>query len=129
MTTPYNVFIGKKLSSLMSSRGITQNELASKLGTRQDKISRLCRGYAKIGQEEITKIVKLYNLPSDYFAVKNKQEAFGDELEIDWHLFFCDVFCKTVAHRRSEIALLRSKLAEKEKEIEIILEFVKKLKK
>lgn len=70
-----NKFIGSRIKYYRESRGITQDQLADKLGTTRQTISRYENGNRKTTQDVLFDLSKIFNVKvNDFFPEKNSED-------------------------------------------------------
>lgn len=67
--------IGQKIKSLRKSRGLTQTELAEKLGLRCSTVSGYETGYRTPKVRELESIAKFFGVGLDYFGIASQDEV------------------------------------------------------
>lgn len=65
----------RRLTTLVNGRPMTQFDVCRKIKTSQAKYSQIERGLTKPSPDEEKKLVKMFNLPEDYFDDEPEQEA------------------------------------------------------
>ena len=65
---------GNILKSLRKKRGLTQEEVADKIGATKITISRYESNQRKIGGENLVKLAKLFNVTPEYILSGNENE-------------------------------------------------------
>lgn len=68
--------IGNKLKALRVGRGLTQQQLADKLGCNRSTISNYENGNREPRLQEIALMSEFFGVSSDFFGVTTRDEAF-----------------------------------------------------
>jgi transcriptional regulator with XRE-family HTH domain len=64
--------LARKVKNIREKLGLSQEELAAKLGINRVSLSQIETGERKIGAEEIAKIARVFNVPTDVLLDLNK---------------------------------------------------------
>ncbi len=59
---------GRRLSALLDLEGITQGELASRLGMTQGAVSKIVHGVSPFSEELVTRLALEFDVPPSFFA-------------------------------------------------------------
>lgn len=60
------IYIGKRIAMLRAERGMTQAELADKVGIKREHVSRIEAGKYSVGLKHLAKIAKAFNTEIDF---------------------------------------------------------------
>ena len=66
--------VGDNIKSLRKKRGLTQEEVADKIGATKITISRYESNQRKIGGENLVKLAKLFNVTPEYILSGNEDD-------------------------------------------------------
>lgn len=58
--------IGKRIAEIRKERGLSQTELAERIGTKQNAITRLEKGKFNVGFDTLQKIAEVFNMKIDF---------------------------------------------------------------
>lgn len=76
-----NKNLALRIVDLREKRGITQTELAKKIGLDKSKMSKIESGSRKVAPEELDKIADVFDVTTDYLLGRNEKEHYYDLTE------------------------------------------------
>ncbi len=77
-----NVYIGNQIKTLRESRGMTQDQLADKLNTTRQTISRYENGDRKTNQDTLFALSKIFNVSVNHFFPEDQAKEDSSNAEL-----------------------------------------------
>lgn len=72
----------KRLVDLRENSGLSQSEVARRIGIDNSSLSRIESGSRKVSAEELSKFATLYDVTTDYLVGKNNTPAWATEKDV-----------------------------------------------